>query len=99
MTVIASTWIVAIAIGLKYLFAIKLMVFDISEGKVCTEDFNMTLMLKVWSFVTIVIIWIVPLIVTTVLYCAIGVTLLGRHKGVEESKLIGKINGTTKPLR
>ena len=88
VTAIASTWIVAIAISLKYLYTMKLMVFDSSEGKVCIEDFNMTLMLEVWSFVTIVITWIVPLTVTTVLYCAIGVTLLsGRHKGVQRVQI------------
>lgn len=87
VAVIASTWIVAIAISLKYLYTMKLMVLDSSEGKACIEDFNMTLMLKVWSFVTIVIIWIVPLIVTTVLYCAIGVTLLGRRKGVQRVQI------------
>ena len=83
VTVIVSTWIVAITINLKYLYTMKLVNFDSSEGKECIEDFDMTLMLKVWSFVTIVTIWIAPLIVTTVLYCAIGVTLLGRHKGVQ----------------
>lgn len=87
VTAIASTWIVAIAISLKYLYTMKLMAFDSSEGKACIEDFNMTLMLEVWSFVTIVIIWIVPLTVTTVLYCVIGVTLLGRHKDVQRVQI------------
>ena len=83
VTVIVSTWIVAIAINLKYLYTTKLVNFDSSEGKECMEDFDMTMMLKVWSFVTIVTIWIASLIVTIVLYCAIGVTLLGRHQGVQ----------------
>ncbi|XP_068756598.1 QRFP-like peptide receptor [Montipora capricornis] len=76
---IASTWTVAIVVHSKDFFVVK--VHEYNGLTLCTEDSDNTNSLyKVWSFVLIGGFIFAPLIVMTILYCAIGVTLCRRRK-------------------
>ena len=74
--VIASTWIAAVVINFKDFYLVKV------EKEVCVEDTEASMIYKVSLYVVIAGVWAAPLIVMTILYCAIGVTLLRRHKMV-----------------
>ncbi|XP_068696393.1 QRFP-like peptide receptor [Montipora foliosa] len=80
--VIASTWIVAVVINLKDFYVVKV------EKEVCVEDTEASMIYKVSSYIIIAGVWAAPLIVMTILYCAIGVTLLRRHKMVVRVNMI-----------
>ena len=71
--VIASTWIVTIVINFEDFYLVKV------EKEVCVEH-TTSGSFKVLSYVTITGVWAAPLIVMTLLYCAIAVTLFRRQK-------------------
>ena len=76
---IASTWTVAIVVNSKDLFAVKVQEYH--GLTLCREDGDNNYSLyRVWSFVLIGGFIFAPLIVITILYCAIGVTLCRRRK-------------------
>ena len=82
----ASTWIVAIAVNSKDLFAVILV--DYTGVILCTED-TAQLLYRVWASMNIVGLVFFPLIIMTILYSAIGVTLYRRRK-VQIS--LGRVN-------
>ena len=82
----ASTWIVAIAVNSKDFFAVKLM--DYTGVIWCTED-SAQLLYRVWTWINIFGLLFFPLILMTILYSAIGVTLYKRRK-VQIS--LGRVN-------
>ncbi|XP_068756593.1 QRFP-like peptide receptor [Montipora capricornis] len=76
---IASTWTVAIVVNSKDFFAVKVQEYN--GLTLCTEDRdNNYFLYRVWSFVLIGGFIFAPLIVMTILYCAIGVTVCRRSK-------------------
>ena len=76
---IASTWTVAVVVNSKDFFAVKVQEYN--GLTLCTEDRdNNYFLYRVWSFVLIGGFIFAPLIVMTILYCAIGVTLCRRRK-------------------
>ena len=82
----ASTWIVAIAVNSKDLFAVILV--DYTGVIWCTEATD-ELLYIVWTWINIVGLVFFPLIIMTILYSAIGVTLYRRRK-VQIS--LGRVN-------
>ena len=81
---IISTWIVAIILTSKDLYTAK--VLDYFGVLVCREDTS-NLVYKVFTYVRIIGFWIVPLIVKTILYSAIVLTLVKRDKVVGQVRL------------
>ncbi|KAK2557382.1 Substance-K receptor, partial [Acropora cervicornis] len=73
----ASTWIVAMTVNSKHLFAVDLVY---QSGVIlCIEDKD-ELLYRVWTWINIVAIVFFPLVIMTILYSAIGATLCRRRK-------------------
>ena len=74
---IASTWIVALTVNSAHLYLSKLRK---EYGKMtCSEDRNSVLFI-VLGYARFVLLYFVPLVVITILYCAIAVTLRKQDK-------------------
>ena len=87
----ASTWIVAIAVNSKHLFAVELAYHS---GVIwCIEDKD-ELLYRVWIWINIVAIVFFPLVIMTILYSAIGATLCRRRKVQRIS--LGRVNQMNK---
>ena len=74
---VASTWVVAVIINSTGFVTAVLV--DYYGDKICAEDIT-SLVYKNSSYVRFAFIWIAPLIVMTILYCAIGVSLRRQDK-------------------
>ena len=83
----ASTWIVAMTVNSKHLFAVDLVY---QSGVIwCIEDKD-ELLYRVWTWINIVAIVFFPLLIMTILYSAIGATLCRRRKVQRIS--LGRVN-------
>lgn len=74
---VASTWIVAVIINSTDFNTTVLVEYH--GDKICTED-KTSLVYKNSTYVRFAFLWIAPLIVTTILYCAIVVSLRRQDK-------------------
>ena len=83
----ASTWIVAMTVNSKHLFAVDLVY---KSGVIlCIEDKD-EMLHRVWTWINIVAIVFFPLVIMTILYSAIGATLCRRRKVQRIS--LGRVN-------
>ena len=81
---IASTWVVAVIIHSTDFNTAVLV--EYYGDKICTED-RTSLVYKNRAYVQFALVWIAPLIVMTILYCAIGVSLRRQDKVLGHPKV------------
>ena len=83
----ASTWIVAMTMNSKHLFAVELVYHS---GVIWCIEGKDELLYRVWTWINVVAILPFPLVIMTILYSAIGATLCKRRKVQRIS--LGRVN-------
>ena len=89
---IASTWTLAVILNARDFYTFGLQ--DFNGYMICVAD-RTSQLYKNSAYVYIALVWVAPLIVITILYCAIGVTL-GRQEEVICDPNRGKQNNNRK---